>query len=267
VRLPTRKFLLRLVIVSLSATAVLGIIAVLWTGLGETGVKILGSAIAADVASFLALCCTGRAETALQRVIQVTGILSASLGLATSLYLIWWEEATDVGPAEAIGRATAVLFILAAASAHACLVLPLRSHGRLARAVVTGTVICTAAAAELIANYALFPNFDPGNGYTKALTVILILDVLGTILVLLLHRFGATPGWCRAAGNPGPPPVARSSGCKAAVGSVGSLSVPLLWPARSCGAPLTRRPRRPPAGRSAAIQGTRRSAVARGSPC
>jgi hypothetical protein len=70
------------------------------------------------------------------------------------------------------------------------LLLRLRPHGRLARTVVTGTVICTAAAAELIANYALVPHFGPGNGYDKALAVILILDVLGTILILLLHRFG-----------------------------------------------------------------------------
>jgi hypothetical protein len=68
--------------------------------------------------------------------------------------------------------------------------------------VVTGTVICTAAAAELIANYALFPNFDPGNGYTKALTVILILDVLGTILVLLLHRFGPPRAGAEPPGTP-----------------------------------------------------------------
>jgi hypothetical protein len=204
VTLPTRKFLLRIVIFSLSATAVLGIVAVLWTGLGETGMKILASAVAADVASFLALCCTGRVNSAWPRVIQVTGILSACLGLATGLCLIWWQPA-GAGLAEAIARATGMLFILAAASAHACLVLPLRSHGRLARVVVTGTIICTAAAAELIANYVLVPNFDPGNGYTKALTVILILDVLGTILALLLHRLGPPP-----AAHP-PSPMATGS--------------------------------------------------------
>jgi len=94
------------------------------------------------------------------------------------------------GPGEAVGRAAVALFILAAASAHASLLLRLRPHGRLARTMVTGTIICTVAAAELIANYALVPNFDPGNGYDKALAVILILDVLGTILILLLRRFG-----------------------------------------------------------------------------
>lgn len=187
-KLPTRKFLLRFVIFSLSVTAVLGITGVLASGLGETGAKILGSAILADAASFLALCCSGRVTSSWQRAVQ-TGVVSAGLGLVTGIYLIWWGASAD-GVGEGIGRAAAAVFILAAASAHASLLLPLRSHSRLARTVVTGTVICTAAAAELIANYALIPNFDPGNGYDKALAVILILDVLGTILVLFLHRFG-----------------------------------------------------------------------------
>lgn len=188
-KLPTRKFLLRLIIASLSISAVLGIISVWWAGLGETGTKILASAIAADAAGVLALCCAGPAQSASHRAIQVTGILSACLGLAVGVYLIW-SGMTTGAPGEAIGRATAVLFLLAAASAHACLVLPLRSHSRPARTVVTGTVLCTAAAAELTANYALFPNFDPGNGYVRALTVILILDALGTILILLTRRLG-----------------------------------------------------------------------------
>jgi hypothetical protein len=188
-KLPARKFLLRLIIASLSVTAVLGIIGVLWTGVGETGVRILLSAIAADAASVLALCCTGPAKSASQRTAQVTGILSAGLGLATGICVIWWDFTTS-GPREGIVRATAVLFILAVASAHACLVLPLRSHGRPARIVVTGTVLCTAVAAELIANYALFPAFDPGSAYIRALIVILILGALGTIVILLTHSFG-----------------------------------------------------------------------------
>lgn len=186
-KLPTRKLLLRLIIASLSITAVIGIISVLWTGLGETGAKILGSAIAADAASVLALCCTGPAKSASHRAIQVTGILSACLGLATGVYLIWWGTS---GLREGILRVTAVLFVLAVASAHASLVLPLRSLYRPARTVATGTLVFIGAAAELIANYALFPNFDPGNGYIRALTVILILDALGTILILLIHRLG-----------------------------------------------------------------------------
>ena len=50
----------------------------------------LGSAILADAASFLALCCSGRVTSAWQRAVQVTGIASACLGLVTGVYFIWW---------------------------------------------------------------------------------------------------------------------------------------------------------------------------------
>jgi hypothetical protein len=188
-KLSARKSLLYLIVVSLSITAVLGIVSALWTGLGQTGGKILASAAAIDVAAVLALCCTARVKSAWHRAVQLTGLLSACLGLVAGICVIWWE-ATASGLREGILRAAVVLFILAAAAAHSCLMLRLPSHGRLARILVRGTILCTGASAELIANYSLFPDFRPGDGYVRALMVVLILDAFGTIMILLMHRFG-----------------------------------------------------------------------------
>jgi hypothetical protein len=208
-KFPARKLLLRSTIALLSATAILGVISVLWPGLGEAGSRLLASTAAADAASILALCCTGAAVSGPHRAVQVTGIASACSGLAASLYLIWSSSVAGGSP-EAILRAAAVLWILATASAHVALMLGTlgwRRRGRPARILVAGTVLCTAAAAELIANYALFPGFEPGNGYGRALAVILILDVLGTILIMLMHRFGQPhPGAMPPA--PAPDPLA-----------------------------------------------------------
>ncbi len=195
-KLPTRRFLLSLIIASLSITAVLGIIAVLWAGLGEAGAKILGSAIGVDIASILTLCCTGPAKSALHRAVQVTGILSACLGVLTGLYVIWLAS----GPGEGMTRTAAVLFLLAAASAHVSGVLAWRTHNRPMRIVTPATILCTAAAAELIANYLVFPGFDPDRGYLRALMAVLILDALGSILLLLLRRFGPPRSETAAAG-------------------------------------------------------------------
>src|SRR6266567_867337 len=193
-KLPTRKFLLSVIIASLSITAVLGIIGVLGTGLGETGAKILASAIGVDVASVLTLCCAGPAKSALHRAVQVTGILSAGLGLVSGLYLIW-QAGPASGPDGGMTRAAVVLLLLAVASAHASGVLAWRTYNRPMWIVAPATILCIAAAAELIANYLVFPGFDPGSGYLRALTAILILDALGTILLLLLHRFGPPPSY------------------------------------------------------------------------
>jgi hypothetical protein len=89
------------------------------------------------------------------------------------------------------------------------LVLPQHNFSSPMRIMVPCTVLCTAIAAELIANYASFPHFSPGNRYDKALQVVLILDVLGTILILLLHRFGParTDGVAgKPEARPSPPP-------------------------------------------------------------
>jgi hypothetical protein len=208
-KLPTRKFLLRVIIASLSITAVLGIISVLWTGLGETGAKILGSAIGVDVASVLTLCCAGPAKSASHRAVQVTGILSACLGVVTGLYVIWWAVPAS-GLEGGMTRTAVVLFLLAAASAHASGVLVWRTYNRPMRIVAPATILCIAAAAELIANYVVFPGFDPGSAYLRALTAVLILDALGTILLLLLHRFGPPPSDAAATGttvrHPSPDP-------------------------------------------------------------
>jgi hypothetical protein len=209
---PPRKFLLSVIIASLSITAVLGIIGVLWTGLGETGAKILGSAIGVDVASVLTLCCARPATSALHRAVQVTGILSACLGVVTGLYVIWLPAS---GLGDGMTRTAVVLFLLAAASTHASLMLAWRTYNRPMRIVVPATILCIAAATELIANYVVFPGFDPGReGYLRALSVVLILDALGTILILLLHRFGPPRSDTAVAGATVHHPSPNPSGVK-----------------------------------------------------
>ena len=185
-KIPSRKFLLVVIVISLSITAALGIIGVLWSGLGEVGAKMLGSVVVVDVATILTLCCARQARSAVRRAVQVTGTLSACISAVGGLYAIWVAVANS-GVTEVVTRTAVVLLVLAAACAHACLLLASRPDSRPVRIVAAATMACIAAAAELIANFALFPGFDPGIGYLRALTAILILDVLGTIVVLILH--------------------------------------------------------------------------------
>jgi hypothetical protein len=110
---------------------------------------------------------------------------------------------TASGLVEGMTRTTVALFLLAAASTHASLILAWRTSSRPMRIIVPATILCIAAAAELIANYLVFPGFNPGgDGYLRALTVVLILDALGTILILLMHRFGPSRSDAATAGAP-----------------------------------------------------------------
>jgi len=199
---PARTLLLRITIV--------------WAGLGQAGARILASTAGADAASILALCCTGPAISAAHRAAQATGIISACSGLAAGLYLIWSGPTGGSVLQEGIWRAAAVLWIAAAAAAHTALTLRWHPRGQTGRIIVAGTVLCTGAAAELTANYALVPGFDPARGYLRALTAVLILDVLGTIVIMLMRRFGqpfpdATPPHTRPGTRTQPPRRRRTS--------------------------------------------------------
>ena len=189
-KIPTRKSLLVFIIISLSITAALGIIGVFSNGIGDTGRKALGSAVVIDVASILSLCCAGQARSAALRTVQVTGTLSACLSAVGGLYFIWLAVGGS-GLAEVVTRTAVALLILAVACAHACLLLAWRPYSRLARIVAAATIACNAAAGELTGNYVVFPGFHAGSGYLRALATLVILDALGTIVVLILHRLGA----------------------------------------------------------------------------
>lgn len=202
---PARKLLLRISIVLLTVTAMLGVASVLWSGFGQTGGKILLSAVGADAASLLALCCAGPAVSAGHRAVQATGVLSACGGLVAGLCFLWSGPIVAGGAGEGALRAAIVLWAITVASAHTALLYPLHPLAKRGRVLVAGTALCTWAAAELVANFALIRDFTPVGAYFKALTVLLILGALGTIVIVLLHRFGPPGADRNGAGSPRTP--------------------------------------------------------------
>lgn len=183
-RLPSRKFFLIIVISSLVASALLGIVAILTSGLGDTGWKVLATTGEIDVAAVLALCCAGKTRSRIHGVFQLPGFASITIGLAMGLVVTWVTNFDN----DTVLRVWGISAILSLACAHACLVLPLAEYNRLLKQIVTLTTVCIALVAELLANYILFDNFDPGDSYVKGIGVLLILDVLGTILALILRK-------------------------------------------------------------------------------
>ena len=187
-QLPSRRFFLTIIVGSLIVTALLGIIAIISNGLGDSGSKVLTTTIVVDIAAILALCCAGKTSEQLHKTIQFVGVLSSLVALVLVIYLIWAGSLFDSG-GEGIVRAFGVFSVLAVASAHACLILPLMGYNQTTRTIVRSTLLFIAAVAELLINYIAIPGFNPGEGYAKAIGVFLILDVLGTILIPLVRRF------------------------------------------------------------------------------
>ncbi len=185
---PIRTVIVRLTIGSFSLAALMGVIALIGGGeFGATEGRILLTTLLVGVVSVAVLCYLATAGTPFQ-VVGVAGGLTVLVPLVSALLLIWgdWENE----PAEWVGKTFGVGVVVAATLAQASLLLVLGGRARrLVRRLLVGTLVMAAVLAGLISYLILGP--EPDGPYFRVLGVVAILDVLGTVVVAALTRFGA----------------------------------------------------------------------------
>jgi hypothetical protein len=186
-----RRTAVLFIIVSLSLTALVGIVTLLTATFGEVQGKIILTTLLVAGFSITALCHLAVVGRAL-RVVGFVGIGVSVLALATGAILIWssWDNSTEVWGN--VLKAFFVFGILAVSLAHANLLLLLEDRRSLAiRYGLIATVVMIAALAALIIIPIVTDGRIPGDndGYWRALGVIAILDALGTIVLPVLSRF------------------------------------------------------------------------------
>jgi len=187
---PFRTAIVRLTIASFSVAALLGIIALLGGGeFGDTQVRVLLTTLLVGVVSIAMLCYLSTAGTAYQ-VVGVLGGISVLAPLVTSLIMIWTNEWP--GSDELLLKVFGVGTVVAATLAQACLLLALARRGT---GVVRGLLVATLVLALIIAGMvsALILGYVPDEEETFAriLGVVAILDVLGTVVVSAMAKFGS----------------------------------------------------------------------------
>ena len=192
-RHPLRTAVVRLTIVSFSVAALLGIIALLAGGsFGETEARILLTTLLVGTVSIAMLCYLSTAGTAYQ-VVGVLGGITVLAPLVTSLIMIWSDEWP--GSDDVLLKTFGVGTVVAGTLAQACLLLSL---GRRARGAVRGLLLATLLLAVAVAGMvcALILGYVPDDGdtFVRILGVVAILDVLGTVVVAALSKFGPTAG-------------------------------------------------------------------------
>lgn len=192
-RHPLRTAVVRLTVISFSIAALLGIIALLAGGsFGDTEVRILLTTLLVGGVSIAMLCYLSTAGTPYQ-VVGVLGGVSVLVPLVTSLIMIWSEDWP--GSDEVLLKTFGVGTVVAGTLAQACLLLSL---GRRARGVVRGLLLATLLLAVAVAGMvcALILGYVPDDEetYARILGVVAILDVLGTVVVSALSKFGPAPG-------------------------------------------------------------------------
>lgn len=187
-----RTQIVRLTIGSFSLAALLGVVALLGGGaFGRTEGRVLLTTLLVGVASVAVLCYLATGGTPYQ-LVGVAGGAAVTVPIVTGLVLIWADLGQDA--ADLVGRTFGVGTTVAATLAQACLLLVLGDRGRpavrwlLAGTLALATVLAVALSAILVAQD------DPPGVVLRGMGVVAILDVLGTVVVSALSRFGPPAG-------------------------------------------------------------------------
>ena len=178
------------IIISFSAAALVGIVALLGGDFGETQGKILLTTVLFGAFSITALCHLAIADRAM-RVVGILGLLASGVGLVTGMVLIW--RSWDSPGVDDWFRVFATAGIVAVSFAHANLLLLLAGRQR---AAIRYGLMATLVAIGIVAIMLIVPvvtNGDipgqDGDLYWRVFGVVAILDVLGTVVVPVLAIF------------------------------------------------------------------------------
>ncbi len=196
---PVRRWIVRTTIGSFSLAALMGIIALLGAGtFGEFESRILITTLLVGVVSIAVLCYLATAGRRSQPV-GVAGGVVVLVPLVSALLMIWGADLLD-GPGEGLLRTFGVGAIVAATLAQASLLLAL---GDAARASVRRLLAAALSLAALLAvlGCLLVLGLEPDDLYYRVLGVVAILDVLGTVVVAALVKFGPSATADPAAGG------------------------------------------------------------------
>jgi hypothetical protein len=190
---PIRKLIVRVTIGSFSLAALMGIIALLGGGdFGDVQGDVLLTTLLVGVVSIGVLCYLATAGRPSQPV-GVAGGVVVLVPLVTGLLLIWSD--VEDGSSEMVLKTFGVGAVAAATLAQASLLLVLAERGRpVVRRLLVGTLVFAALLAAMTSALIVGWNSADEDFYARLLGVVAILDVLGTVVVAALAKFGSADG-------------------------------------------------------------------------
>ncbi len=186
-----KKTFLLTMIISLSLSALIGILVILLGEFGEFQAKVLITTLAVGGFSLLGLCCSSIFEKSKLKTFSIIGMGTCVLGLFYSLLLIWngngfdflWDSETNL-------KILLTFLITTVSLAQASILLLIRFKNKKAQI----SLICTLGLIGLIALIVIgliyeIITFD-SEAFYKFLAVVIILDVLGTVVTPILNKIG-----------------------------------------------------------------------------
>ena len=186
---PVKRGFLYALIGSVAASAFLAILAIVFD-LDRWGAKALFSALTIAAASVCGLACGAYLESARNRVLPLSGVALATVGVALAMaaaaavLLIIWAE-LDLDEHEMLWKTTGTLCVFAVAAAHLCLLSMARLAARFEWSLVVACIVILFVAALLT----IMMWFDIGDeGMFRLLVAAVILDGAITTVIPIFHR-------------------------------------------------------------------------------
>jgi hypothetical protein len=184
-RTDVRRAVLAVTISSFSIAALMGIGALLQPGdFGETSGRVLLTTVVVGCASVVTLCCLVVVGGRFQPVGVVGFLLAVTTG-ALALVLVWGD--TEDFP-ENLFRTFGVAVTASLTLAQICLLLGLAGARRSLAPLMWATVGLAVVVSSMVS--AMITGYQPADGFLRALGVVAILDVLGTLITIAVGVFG-----------------------------------------------------------------------------
>jgi len=179
-----RRIALIVLVVSVAASAVVGIVSLIAGDFGQTESKVLLTSLCVTGASILAMACGAALDRARNPAVPVVGILLAVAGFGLVIVLVWLEGMQENG-----WKTAATLLVFATSAAHASLL----SLARLPPVHAWLRICAIAASVQLasLVSFALWGEFEE-DWILRTMGVLAILLCAFTILVPVVQRFGRT---------------------------------------------------------------------------
>lgn len=182
---PVRRAVAAVTIVAFSIAALLGVVALVGGDtFGDDEARVLLTTVQVGAVSIAVLSYLATSGTSFQAV-GVLGGLVVLVPLVTGLILIWTN--TDASSDDGLWKAFGVGAIVAATLAQACLLLVLATGEGTGVQVLLGLTLLVAGLLALVLSLIVL-GLDVGDSEVRAIGVIAILDVLGTVVVAALAK-------------------------------------------------------------------------------
>lgn len=178
-----KKTFLITMIVSLSISALIGIFVFLFGDFGETEEKLLLTTLTIGGYSLTGLCCSVLYEKRKFTTLALSGMVISIIGFLYTVLVIW--EAIDLDDS---WKVLIIFIVLAASTAHASLLLLIKTEKSLVNSALLATIIFISIVAFMLIILVLNEFDDVGEFYFRLLGVFAILDVLGTIVTPILNK-------------------------------------------------------------------------------